>query len=126
MADALDSGVCALIGLGRAAVLQPDLPKSILLNPSIPDEAALAQSHIVKGQWFANLIPIKVVGSGLAIQFFYHNMRRLGNGLKSDPDVSIPFIVFNGVLETLRSGLLQTLERVFQSVRSQTNAEKED
>ena len=50
MADAIDSGVCSLIGLGRSVVLQPDLPAAILLNPSVPDEEAFAQSHIVKGQ----------------------------------------------------------------------------
>ena len=115
MADAIDSGVCDLIGLGRTAVLQPDIPDTILLNPSVSDEEALAISHIVKGQWFANMIPVKVVGSGLAIQFFYHNMRRLGNGLRSDPDASIPSIVFLSILETLRSGLSRTFERIFQS-----------
>lgn len=116
MADAIDSGICSLIGLGRTAVLQPDLPVSVLLNSSISDEDALAVPHIVKGLWFANMIPVKVVGSGLPIQFFYHNMRRLGHGLKSDPDASIPYIVFQGLLETFRSGLLQTVERILQSV----------
>ena len=115
MADAIDSGICHLIGLGRAAVLEPDIPKARLLNPSIPDDDAFAESHIVKGQWFARMIPIKIVGGGLALQFFYHNMRRLGNGLKSDPDVSIPFIFFAGILETFRSGLFQTVERMLQS-----------
>lgn len=115
MADAIQSGACQLIGLGRTAVLDPDIPKSILLNPSVPDDAAFAPSHIVKGQWFAKLIPVKVIGSGLAIQFFYHNMRRLGNGLKSDRDVSIPSIVFHGIMETFQSGLLQAMERVLQT-----------
>ena len=50
MADAIDSGVCSLIGLGRSVVLQPDLPAAILLNPSVPDEEAFAKSHKVKGQ----------------------------------------------------------------------------
>ena len=50
MADAIDSGVCSLIGLGRSVVLQPDLSAAILLNPSVPDEEAFAQSHMVKGQ----------------------------------------------------------------------------
>ncbi|MCJ1406578.1 hypothetical protein MMC19_000644 [Ptychographa xylographoides] len=115
MADAIDSGVCQLIGLGRTAVLDPDIPKTILLNPSIPDEEALSQSHIVRGQWFANMIPVKVVGAGLAIQFFYYNMRRLGNGLKSSKDASIPYIVFESIMEIFRSGLTQTVERVLQS-----------
>ena len=126
MADAIDSGICSLIGLGRSVVLQPDLPVTVLLNPSVPDDEALAVSHMVKGQWFANMIPIKVVGSGLAIQFFYHNMRRLGNGLKSDLDASIPYIVFQGILETFQSGLFQTVERMLQSFRWQSKASKID
>ncbi|KAA6410932.1 MAG: hypothetical protein FRX48_05242 [Lasallia pustulata] len=116
MADAIQSGACQLIGLGRTAVLDPDISKSILLNPSVPDDVAFAPSHIVKGQWFAKLIPVKVIGSCLAIQFFYHNMRRLGNGLKSDRDVSIPSIVFHGIVETFQTGLLQAMERVLQSL----------
>lgn len=122
MADAIDSGICALIGLGRSAVLQPDLPVTVLLNPLVSDDEALAISHIVKGQWFANMIPVKVVGSGLAIQFFYHNMRRLGRGLKSDPDASIPSIVFQGMLESFRSGLFQSIERMLQSFPWQNKA----
>lgn len=126
MADAIDSGICSLIGLGRSAVLQPDLPVSVLLNPSVSDDEALAVPHIVKGQWFANMIPIKLVGSGLAIQFFYHNMRRMGHGLKSDPNASIPYIVAIGVLEAFQSGLIQTVERVLQSLAWQSKASKTD
>ncbi|KAK3178812.1 hypothetical protein OEA41_000949 [Lepraria neglecta] len=126
MADAIESGVCSLIGLGRSVVLQPDLPTAVLLNPSLPDDQAFAQSHVVKGQWFANMIPVKVVGSGLAIQFFYHNMRRMGHGLKSDPDMSIPSMVFKDILETFRSGLLQTVERILQSFPWQSKASKID
>lgn len=122
MADAIDSGVCSLIGLGRSVVLQPDLPAAVLLNPSLPDEEAFAKSHIVKGQWFANMIPVKVVGAGLAIQFFYHNVRRMGNGLKSDPNMSIPSMVIKDILETFRSGLLQTVERMLQSFSWQSKA----
>ncbi|KAK0516035.1 hypothetical protein JMJ35_002069 [Cladonia borealis] len=126
MADAIDSGVCSLIGLGRSVVLQPDLPAAILLNPSVPDEEAFAQSHMVKGQWFANMIPVKVVGAGLAIQFFYHNMRRMGNGLKSDPDMSIPSMVLKDIFETFRSGLVQTVERMLQSFPWQSKSSKID
>ena len=126
MADAIESGVCSLIGLGRSAVLQPDIPAAVLLNPSVLDDAAFAQSHIVKGQWFARMVPVKVVGAGLAIQFFYHNMRRLGNGLKSDPDASIPYIVLQGILETIRSGLAQTVERIFQSIPWGSNTSRMD
>ena len=115
MADAIDSGVCSLVGLGRSAVLQPDLPAVVLLSPFAPDEEAFAISHMGKGQWLAKVIPVKVIGAGLAIQFFYHNMRRLGNGLKSDPDMSIPWVVYKDVVETLQGGFQQTMEKMLQS-----------
>ena len=69
MADALYSGTCDMIGLGRSAVLEPELPRKILLNPEYDDEGSVAMSHIVRGQWFTKLIPVKVIGGGLAIQF---------------------------------------------------------
>lgn len=106
MADAIDSGICDLIGLGRAAVLEPDLPRKILLNPEIPDDEALAMSHQVRGMWFAGWFPAKVIGRGLPIQFFYYNMRRLGSGLMSDPDASIPFVFCVNVWSGLKGGVL--------------------
>jgi hypothetical protein len=108
MADALDSGVCALIGLGRAAVLEPELPQKVLLNRSVGDDTALAMSHIIRGQWFSKLIPAKIIGGGLPIQFFYYNMRRLGAGLRSAPDASLPFVFFAGLV----GGIVQSVGRV--------------
>ncbi|TVY80517.1 NADH-dependent flavin oxidoreductase nadA [Lachnellula suecica] len=116
MADAIASGACDLIGLGRTAVLEPDIPKRLLLNTEREDDEALAMPHIIKGQWLSNMIPIKVVGSGLPIQFFYFNMRRLGNGLKSDPDKSIPGLVISSIVETLRSGITVTLQRIVETL----------
>lgn len=112
MADAVDSGTTDLIGLGRAAVLEPSLPRQTLLNPSVPDEEAIAISHIVRGQWFANMIPIKVIGSGLGIQFFYHQMRRLGKGLKSQPEMSILGVLVADTVETFKAGLTTSLQRL--------------
>lgn len=124
MSDAIDSGITDLIGLGRAAVLEPDIPKKLLLEESITDDEALAMPHIVKGQWFSNMIPIKVVGSGLPIQFFYHNMRRLGAGLGSDPDASIPYLVWTNIVETVKSGLMGTMQKIVQSLGLSKSAPK--
>lgn len=112
MADAITSGACQLIGLGRAAVLEPELPAKVLLNAEYDDQGALAMSHIVRGQWFSDLVPVKAVGSGLGIQFFYYNMRRLGKGLQSQPDASIPYIIGVGIWETFSSGLGGVVQRV--------------
>ena len=116
MADALASGECQLVGLGRSAILEPELPAKVLLNPEYDDDGALAKSHIVRGQWLQKLVPIKVIGSGLGIQFFYYNMKRLGKGLSSDPDASIPYILGVAIWETLTTGLLKTAQRVVASL----------
>lgn len=102
MADAIESGSTDLIGLGRASVIQADLPASILLNEKIPDSEAIALSHQIKGLWLANIMPVKVVGSGLPIQFFYYNMKLLGAGLPSDPDISLPFIALYGAIGAIQ------------------------
>ena len=110
MADAVASGNCDLVGLGRAAALEPSLPRKILLNEKMPDDIAIALPHIVRGQWLARWIPVKVVGSGMAIQFFYWKMRRLGNGLQSDPGASIPYVV-----------AMETLVKLSDAMRSTAN-----
>ncbi|KUJ06921.1 FMN-linked oxidoreductase [Mollisia scopiformis] len=124
MADAILSGACDLIGLGRTAVMEPDIPKRLLLNTELNDEEALALPHIVRGQWFSNMIPVKVVGSGLPIQFFYLNMRRLGNGLKSDPDKSIPGLVVSAIVDTVRSGFVGLVEKVMDTLGSFSKVQK--
>ena len=104
--------ICDLIGLGRAAVLEPELPRKTLLNPDYNDDDAVGMSHIVRGQWFIKVIPSKVVGGGLPIKFFYYNMQRLGAGLLSDPHASLPFVFFNNVYLGLKDMLSQSLQRL--------------
>lgn len=117
MADAVESGVCDMVGLGRASVLQPELPKEILLNEKIPDEEALAVSHQINGLWFANWFPIKAVGSGFGIQYFYYNMRRLGKGLGSDLEIGVPGVLLATVMETLKAGISTTFMRLLDTVK---------
>lgn len=112
MADAIASGACQLVGLGRAAVLEPELPAKVLLNPDHHDDTALATPHVIRGQWLAKAIPIKVVGSGLGVQFFYYNMRRLGRGLPCQPDASIPYIMAIGAWESFFGVISKRLQRL--------------
>lgn len=106
MADAIESGICDLVGLGRAAVIQPSLPRDILLNPNVPDSEAFALSHQLKGQWITRVMPKGIVGTGIPIRFFYYQMRRVGNGFATDPRVGLPWIVFLGLLESFKQRLL--------------------
>jgi len=70
----------------------------------------------VTGQWFSNMIPVNIIGSGLAIQIFYFHMRRFGNGLCSDPDKNIPGIVLSGIVETPRSEVTVALDRSVETL----------
>ena len=98
MADAIDSCVCELVGLGRAAVLEPELPRKCLLNPDYDDSLAFGMSHQVRGLWFGKMFPAKIIGGSFGIQFFYYNMRRLGRGMSSDPDASVALGCWHGYL----------------------------
>ena len=102
MADAIESGSTDLIGLSRTAVIKPCLPAAIILNEDIPDSEAIALPHQIKGLWLARMMPVRVVGSGLPIQYFYYNMRLLGAGLPSDPNISLPFIVLYSAIEAVQ------------------------
>lgn len=112
MAEAIGSGACALVGLGRAAVLEPDLPARVLLDPGRADDGALAAPHAVRGRWLARAVPARAVGAGLVVRFFYYNMRRIGRGLEVQPDASIPFIVAVGVWESLSGRVSRGAERL--------------
>lgn len=90
MADAVESSDTDLVGLGRAAVVEPSLSATIILNSEVLDSEAFARLLEIKGLWLANIMPTRAVGQGLPIQFFYYNMKRLGAGLSSDPNVSLP------------------------------------
>jgi 2,4-dienoyl-CoA reductase-like NADH-dependent reductase (Old Yellow Enzyme family) len=124
MADAITSKACDLIGLGRAAVLEPDIPKRLLLNTELTDNEALARPHIVRGQWFSNIIPVQVVGSGLPIQFWYFNMKRLGSGLKPDPDKSIPGMVLSAIVGTVSSGVMDVIKGLMKILQWKAKAQK--
>lgn len=121
MADAIQSGACQMIGLGRTAVLQPTLPRDILLNPEIPDDQALGMPHQIRGLWLSRLAPAKVVGAGLPIEFFYWNMRRLGDGLATMPYASLPWVIFSNIAGALRLKLSGMVGNWFGGGRVKTD-----
>jgi hypothetical protein len=103
------AGFTDLIGLGRSIILDPRLP-SVLLDPNVPDELAFAASHQVQGLKFASYFPRAL---GLPIMFFYHNMKRHGQGLEADKDVSIPMILLE---RTFGVSFAVLLSRLFSPI----------
>jgi hypothetical protein len=105
MANGIESGSTDLICLGRSAVIEPNLPAAMILNADIRDSESIAMPHEIKGLWLARMIPVRAVGPGLPIQFFYYNMKLLGAGLPSDPNISLPFIALYGAFGAMQAKL---------------------
>lgn len=64
MEEALQSGACDLIGIGRPAAVWPHLPKEVLLNEKVEEEAAVKKLNTLKLPWLLRMIPIKFIGAG--------------------------------------------------------------
>lgn len=86
MEEALQSGGCDLIGIGRPAAVLPRLPKEIILNEEVKDEDAsvklkpLPQSKAAGYLEF--LLPMKTVGAGMQSAYYAKQIQRIGNGLE--------------------------------------------
>ncbi|KAK4203060.1 hypothetical protein QBC40DRAFT_220035 [Triangularia verruculosa] len=65
MEEAVRSGDCDLVGLGRPAILDPLLPRNVILNPEVKDQDAKVNRVTVHVPWLMQKIPLKFVGAGV-------------------------------------------------------------
>ena len=82
MEDALQSGACDLIGIGRPAAVLPKLPKEIILDMKVPDPEATVALARVKNPLWMDYFPLKQVGAGYQTVYFAEQIHRMGEGLK--------------------------------------------
>ena len=61
MEAAVDSGACDLIGLGRPAIVNPLLPKAVVLNTEISIKDATLYVKKIKVPWIVKQIGIRAV-----------------------------------------------------------------
>ena len=88
MEEALKSGGCDLIGIGRPATVKPKLPKEIILNTSeVPDERASVALVPYQAPWLVKKFPLKLVGTGAANMQWAGQITRMGDGL--EPSASL-------------------------------------
>lgn len=84
MRAALESNACDLIGIGRPAAVLPGLPKDIILNPAVPDEAASVAMQRVPEPWLVRFIVhglgLKMVGAGWQSMYYGSQIQRMGKG----------------------------------------------
>ncbi|KAH8597181.1 NADH:flavin oxidoreductase/NADH oxidase-like protein [Bisporella sp. PMI_857] len=81
MERALQSKACDLIGLGRPGAALPKLPKEIILNDSISDEAATVRLKKTQLPWWESLTGKKIAGAGAETIYYSGQIQRMGKGL---------------------------------------------
>lgn len=59
-----DNKGCDIIGLGRPAVLYPNLPKDIILNSEVPDDEAHTVTKSFAPSWGAKLLGMRSANAG--------------------------------------------------------------
>lgn len=78
MQEAIESGACDLIGIGRPATVMPHLPKDIILNDSLPEEKAHIKLTPTKKPWWLSLIPVTIIGAGWDTIHYTGELQKLG------------------------------------------------
>ncbi|KAK4235308.1 NADPH dehydrogenase [Achaetomium macrosporum] len=65
MEKAVADDDCDMVGLGRPAVLNPTLPRSVLFNPEIKDQDAVLYRKKNAAPWIIKKLGITAVGAGM-------------------------------------------------------------
>lgn len=83
MEEALKSGGCDIIGIGRPAAVIPRLPKEIILNTKdVPDEQASIALAPFQMPLLIRKFHLKQVGAGVQSAYYGEQIGRMGLGLE--------------------------------------------
>lgn len=92
MEEALEDGVCDLIGLGRPLCTHPDTPRQ-LMNGKIDRAASFENSLKLADRGIFSpaspLLPIKLINVLGAQAWYYQQIFRLADGLEAKPSMSL-------------------------------------
>ncbi|KAJ0361268.1 hypothetical protein COL26b_013776 [Colletotrichum chrysophilum] len=79
MEAALKGGCCDLVGLARPSVLDPLLPRRILLNRVLPDDEAMVIATRVPEGNMAKKLGVELLGVGAERDWYIERMHRIGS-----------------------------------------------
>lgn len=65
MEAAVAGGECDMVGLGRPAVLNPLLPKTVVLSSEVRDEDAVLYVRKLTTPWWLRFLGIRAIGAGI-------------------------------------------------------------
>lgn len=78
MEAALREGGCDLTGIGRPACVMPHLPKEIVLNPEVKDDAAVFHVERIKTPWILTKLGIKIMGAAGDSAHYQSQLQKIG------------------------------------------------
>ena len=64
MEEAVSRGDCDMIGVARPSVLNPSLPKSLILNTEVKEENAKIYTQKILPPWIVRKIGVRAIGAG--------------------------------------------------------------
>ncbi|RAL15083.1 NADH:flavin oxidoreductase/NADH oxidase family protein [Aspergillus homomorphus CBS 101889] len=80
--SAVQQNVCDIVGLGRPAAIDPNLPK-VFLDEGLEEEKARLVLGRVPVPALARLLPFKGVGAGLESNYYAAQIKRFAQGLRT-------------------------------------------
>lgn len=79
MEEAIRTGDCDLVGLGRPAAAFPNLLKDLILNKvGVSDEMARVDLQPVEKGFLISKVPIKAIGAGVESMFYGQKIQQMG------------------------------------------------
>ncbi|OAR02828.1 hypothetical protein LLEC1_01603 [Akanthomyces lecanii] len=125
MNGAIRGGSCDMVGLARPSVLQPSLPRQLILNSAVSDEDSIIITPKIKPFWLAKVIRIKLAGIGAETMWYTKVINKLretkGSILVTGSNGGLGSAIVSEVLR--RPSLAQQYHGVY-TVRSVANASR--
>jgi 2,4-dienoyl-CoA reductase-like NADH-dependent reductase (Old Yellow Enzyme family) len=78
MSEAIENKACDVIGLARPAVLRPDIPKALILNPKVEQVDLSGEMPTVPVPWFIRLTGVRVLGAGAQTAWYTARLQKIG------------------------------------------------
>ncbi|PNS21083.1 NADH oxidase [Sphaceloma murrayae] len=78
MEAAVSKGDCDLVGIGRPAVINPTLPKDIILNTSVKDDDATLRVETIEASWLLKQTKIKGLAAGSEGSWYAAQIGKMG------------------------------------------------
>ncbi|PWY94779.1 FMN-linked oxidoreductase [Aspergillus sclerotioniger CBS 115572] len=103
MEAAVKEASCDLVGLARPSVMDPLLPRTVLLNRQVSEEDAMVEVKRVPGSPLAKRLGVKLIGVGPERDWYTERLQRIG-AIKSS-------IVVTGTAPALDTAIVRSMFR---------------